>query len=71
MINGKLKRTLKEKCPLCGSYLQIRTKQLTFVKKGIDHFHNSDFKVCSNSNCDYEVEFSEKKNKKREFFLEE
>ena len=44
---GKLKKTLKERCPQCGELLQIRTIQEKGLIKGEEVFFHKEYTVCS------------------------
>jgi len=55
-MEGKLKKTLKEKCPYCGSVLQIRAKDIKRMEKGMFFYVEEEFISCSNKGCSYKKE---------------
>lgn len=62
---GKLKKSINERCPLCGSVLQIRVYQNKTLQKGNEIYVDEEYIACSNPNCDYEREIPKKKRKNR------
>jgi len=63
--NGKLKRTLKERCPECGKVLQVRTIVNKIILKGEEAFEEEDFITCSDKNCYFEKDIPKKKRKRK------
>ena len=61
MISGRLKRSLKEKCPECGKVLQIRVIEKESVKEGEIITIQEEYICCSNKSCDYEQEIEQKR----------
>jgi hypothetical protein len=65
MITGKLKRTLKEKCPECGSILQFRTIDVKTMDKGEEITRPVEFIVCTSDMCDYERDVEQKRRRRQ------
>lgn len=65
---GKLKRTLKEKCPECGKVLQLRILEIKGMRDGIETITPEEYIRCSNSNCDYEKEIEQKRRRRQDTF---
>ena len=63
---GKLKRSLKERCPECGKILQIRTIDIQVIENGIQVSVPEEYIACSNKNCDYEREVEQKRRRRKE-----
>lgn len=63
---GKLKRTLREKCPECGSLLQLREVSRKELYRGIQVTISEEIVVCSNKNCFYEKEIEQKRRRRQE-----
>lgn len=61
---GKLKRSLKERCPECGSILQVRAREVLKIEKGVEFYVYEDYIACSNRNCGYEKEIDKKSGRK-------
>lgn len=64
---GRLKKTLKEKCPICSKNLQIRARKFIVVEFGEDIEKEKEYIRCSNLSCDYErgIDKKSQKTKKR------
>ena len=60
---GRLIRTLPEKCPLCHSPMQLRSRKIKVLVRGIEEQEEDEYKICSV--CDNEVEIRQKDQKKR------
>lgn len=58
---GKLKHSLKEKCPYCGKILQVRVREFQSLKDGIVITVPIDYICCSNKSCDYERDVEQKR----------
>jgi hypothetical protein len=58
---GKLKKTLKKKCPLCNSPLEVRTYQESCIEDGEDFMKAIDYIECKNKNCDYTEDIEPKR----------
>ena len=58
---GKLKRSLKERCPQCGKILQIRVFDISSMHSGYPIIIPTEYICCSNPNCDYERKMEQKK----------
>jgi hypothetical protein len=54
MIKGRLKRSLKDRCPICGKVLQIRIIESESVLEGEIVTKKKEYICCSNKSCDYE-----------------
>lgn len=65
-MKGKLKRTLQERCPHCGSVLQVRCRTEEALLKGRKLKKGIDYVSCSNESCDYERKMTQKRRKLRE-----
>lgn len=63
-MKGKLKRSLKERCPQCGKILQLRTISVKAMIDGEIIELEKEFIECSNKNCDY-YEDREQKRRRR------
>jgi len=63
---GKLKRTLKEKCPECRSLLQLREIEHNEVRGGIPVTVSKEYIACSNKHCAYERETEQKRIRRQE-----
>lgn len=61
---GKLKRTLKDKCPECKKVLQLREKQEDTFIKGFPVTTASEYIYCPS--CGYEEEIKQKKRRVEE-----
>lgn len=61
---GKLKKTLKERCPICNKVLQIRTMSYSGIIKGVPFEAEEEYIACSDPNCFYEKELDKKNRKK-------
>jgi len=62
---GKLKKSISEKCPVCGKTLQIRVIKIKTLQKGVEAFVEEEYICCSNKNCDYERETVKKKKSRK------
>jgi hypothetical protein len=60
---GRLKRTLKDKCPYCNHPLQLRVKETMAIAAGTDITVDEEYITCSV--CDYESEIREPKKRKQ------
>jgi ssDNA-binding Zn-finger/Zn-ribbon topoisomerase 1 len=56
---GRLKHSLKERCPECGKVLQLRVKD-TDTTVPIEYI------ACSNKSCDYERSVEQKRRRRQE-----
>jgi ssDNA-binding Zn-finger/Zn-ribbon topoisomerase 1 len=63
---GKLKHSLKERCPECGKILQIRVLDEPSLENGIPVILEKEHIYCSNPNCDYERKIEQKRRRKQE-----
>lgn len=63
---GKLKRTLKDKCPDCRSLLQIRVREVREIRNGIQVYVSEEYISCSNKNCGFEAEIEQKRIRRKE-----
>lgn len=57
---SKLKQTLKEKCPYCGTRLELRSVEQTYLRNGEDIYFSTDKKYCKN--CEEYIGDANKKN---------
>lgn len=60
---GRLKRSLKQRCPDCNHVLQIRIRENVQMVRGEDILEETDYIVCS-AECGYESEIKEQKKRK-------
>jgi hypothetical protein len=63
---GRLKRSLKERCPECRSILQIRVRDFDELRNGIQVTTCEEYISCSNKNCGYEREMEQKRIRRQE-----
>jgi hypothetical protein len=66
MIGGKLKRSLKERCPECKNRLQIRERETKAIYRGNQIYIYEEFIACSNKNCEYTAELEQKRRRRQE-----
>ena len=72
MIHGKFKKYLNKKCPFCESKLQVRTYSTQELYKGVELECSHEFIICSNEECDYEIEADERYKRHKSFqFVEQ
>jgi hypothetical protein len=63
---GRLKHSLKERCPECGKVLQLRVKDTDTMKDGIEITVPIEYIACSNKSCDYERSVEQKRRRRQE-----
>ncbi len=63
---GRLKHSLKEKCPECGKILQVRVIEKKSMEKGVEIIIPEEYICCSNKNCDYERKMEQKRKRRKE-----
>jgi ssDNA-binding Zn-finger/Zn-ribbon topoisomerase 1 len=63
---GRLKHSLKEKCPECGKILQVRVIDIKTMENGIPISLPKEYIACSNKNCDYERGVEQKRRRRQE-----
>jgi len=63
---GRLKHSLKERCPECGKILQIRVNEIKSIRKGIEIIIPEEYICCSDKNCYYEREIEQKRRRIQE-----
>ena len=66
MISGKLKRSLRERCPICGSLLQLRYVEVKSIQRGNEVEVPLEFIACSSEGCEYEREVEQKRRRRQE-----
>lgn len=66
---GKLKHSLKERCPECGKILQLRVIDVRSVEKGVAVILSKEYVACSNKACDYERAVEQKRRRRQEEVL--
>lgn len=59
---GRLKRTLKDRCPKCSHVLQLRAKEKKYMLDGVEMATEEDFIACSS--CSYKTSGISKKTDK-------
>jgi len=65
---GKLKRSLKERCPDCGKPLQVRMQDVVSMVKGVETTIPLEYICCSNYKvCVYERTLEQKRRRRQEF----
>ncbi len=62
---GKLKRSLKERCPDCGKNLQVRVKSMETIEEGIPIEIPVEYISCSNINCGF-IRYIEQRRRRRQ-----
>ncbi|HUS48832.1 MAG TPA: hypothetical protein VMZ91_01595 [Candidatus Paceibacterota bacterium] len=62
---GRLKHSIKQRCPECGKILQVRVTDIMTLQKGIEILIPEEYICCSNKNCDYKREIEQKRRKIR------
>ena len=70
MIAGRLKHSLKERCPICNRNLQLRVRSIPGLEDGIQVFLSEEYIACPSDECDYEQEVKKKRHRRKEFALE-
>ena len=65
-MKGKLKRSLKERCPECGKVLQLRVLHEESMRKGIPIIIEIEYICCSNKSCFYKRNIEQKRRRIRE-----
>jgi hypothetical protein len=70
MISGRLKKTLKNRCPYCGAILQIRTITVPGIEHGMEISHGEDKILCSGNDCEYEEELEQKRVRRKDYIVE-
>jgi ssDNA-binding Zn-finger/Zn-ribbon topoisomerase 1 len=63
---GKLKHTLKERCPECGKNLQLREVEVKSMESGFDFLLPEELICCSNKNCEFEREVEKKRRRRKD-----
>jgi hypothetical protein len=63
---GKLKHSLKERCPQCDKVLQLRVIEIESMDNGVPISIPQEYIMCSNKNCDYEREVEQKRRRRQE-----
>ena len=58
---GKLKHTLKEKCPDCNKMLQVRVIEKESIEDGNSVTVPLELICCSDKNCDYQRGMKQKR----------
>jgi len=58
---GKLKCSIKNRCPECGKNLQIRTREASGFFNGYPVSIEEEYIACSNPNCYYEEDVKSKR----------
>ena len=66
MIEGRLKHSLKDRCPDCGKILQLRVREIDTIEKGIEVILQEEYICCSNKSCDYEKQLEQKRRRLKE-----
>jgi hypothetical protein len=64
---GRLKRSMKEKCPNCGHTLQLRVREEMQLVRGEEQINEVEYIVCPIDNCEYEAEIKEPKKRVERF----
>lgn len=59
---GRLIRTIKDRCPLCSSHLQLRGRKTSILFRGENIEQEEEYICCSS--CEYESEIKDHKKRK-------
>ena len=70
MIAGRLKHSLKERCPACNRNLQLRVRRIPALEEGIQVFLDEEYIACPSDECDYEQEVKKKRHRRKDVPLE-
>lgn len=62
-MRGRLKHSLKERCPECRSTLQLRAISVAGMEKGVEITISEEIVICPN--CEYERSAEKANGKKR------
>ena len=68
---GKLKHSLKERCPDCGKILQLRVVDIKSMYNGMEILVPEELVCCSNKNCGYERSVEQKRRRRTEDIITE
>jgi hypothetical protein len=63
---GRLKHSLKERCPECRKVLQVRVKDVMSMDNGVEITIPLEYIACSNKSCDYERTIEQKRRRRQE-----
>ena len=63
---GKLKHSLKERCPECGKVLQLRMFEIKSMRDGVEIVTPNEYIACSNKSCEYERDVEQKRRRRKE-----
>jgi len=64
---GRLKHSLKERCPECGKVLQVRVQDVVSMVKGVETSISLEYICCSNYKvCVYERTLEQKRRKRQD-----
>jgi hypothetical protein len=63
---GKLKHSLKERCPECNKPLQLRVVDVESLLDGVVITIPKEYVSCSNKSCDYERRVEQKRIRRQE-----
>jgi len=65
---GKVKRTLKERCPECRKVLQTRVYEEETIIDGISVTIPVEYIRCSNPSCFYEKKIEQKRKRQEDYY---
>lgn len=68
MSIGKLKHSLKKRCPICDAVLQLRVRTIYGLEDGIEISYPDEYISCSK--CEYEEEVKKKRRRHKDNVLE-
>jgi len=66
-MGSKLRKTIGERCPECGFPLQIRSRSVKRIEKGLIFYVDEEYIACSNKYCLYEKDTYKPNVRKRYF----
>ncbi len=67
---GRLKHSLKERCPDCKKQLQVRVRNIETVENGVEISIPLEYILCSNKSCGYERSVEQKRKRRMEEIIE-
>jgi DNA-directed RNA polymerase subunit M/transcription elongation factor TFIIS len=65
---GRLKHSLRGKCPDCKGTLQLRVRDIRAVDEGIEITKPEEYIACSK--CDYEQDVEQKRKRRKDYVSE-
>lgn len=65
-MKGRLKHSLKERCPVCNKVLQLRVLEIPRMNKGVEVMVSEERIFCSRDSCDYERYVEQKRVRRKD-----